>query len=174
MLTTTTHPRRAIVLCWAVLLLATACGTDGHGHSPRRLSEMIAEGVRDSVETGPPGLGTSGSLYDPGDFACAPAVDPQVPGDWRSQAPRVTLEPGEPVEIGLSDAAGGPTRNIVATVTTPDGGTASAEVDLGQDEWVFLVFPDDFDVGPTTSGAHTVLWTDDSGDPVTCDGFEVG
>ncbi|MEU3305616.1 hypothetical protein [Nocardiopsis sp. NPDC006832] len=173
MLTTTTHPRRAIVLCGAVLLLATACGTDGHGHSPRQLSEMIAESVRDSADTGLPGLGTSGSLYDPDDFACAPAVDPRVAGDWRSQAPRVALEAGEPAEIGLSDAAGGPARSVVATVTTPDGETASAEIDLGRDEWASLVFPNDFDAGPTTSGAHTVLWTDDAGDPITCDGFEV-
>ncbi len=96
------------MLCGAVLLLTTACGTDGHGYGPRQLGEMIAESVRDSADTGLPGLGTSGSLYDPGDFACAPAVDPRVPGDWRGQAPRVALEPGEPAEIGLSDATGDP------------------------------------------------------------------
>ena len=31
-----------IVLCGVVPLLATA-GTDGHGHGPRQLGEMIAE-----------------------------------------------------------------------------------------------------------------------------------
>lgn len=163
-----------LVLCGAVLLLTTACGTDGHGHSPGQLSEMIAESVRDSADPRLPGLGVSDSLYDPSDFACSPAVDPQIPGDWRSQAPRVSLEPGEPAEIGLSDADGGPARTVVATVTAPDGETSSAETDLGEGEWSSLVFPDDFDAGPTRSGAHTVLWTDGSGDPVTCDGFEVG
>lgn len=77
-----------LVLCGAVLLLATACA-DGHGHSPRQLSEMITE------------------------------------------------------------------------------------TDLGEDEWSSLVFPDDFGADPTTSGMHTVLWTDGAGDPITCDGFEV-
>ncbi|SIO89454.1 hypothetical protein BQ8420_21670 [Nocardiopsis sp. JB363] len=161
-----------LVLCGAVLLLATACA-DGHGHSPRQLSEMITETVRDSADTGMPGLGASGSLYDPNDFACAPAVDPLVPGSWRSQAPRSALEAGESAELGLSDDAGGPARAVIATVTTPDGEATSAETDLGEDEWSSLVFPDDFGADPTTSGVHTVLWTDGAGDPITCDGFEV-
>ncbi|WP_307851137.1 hypothetical protein [Nocardiopsis sp. MG754419] len=171
--TTTTHSRRATALCGAVLLLATAC-SDGHGHSPQQLSEMIAETVRDSADTGLPGLGGSDTLYDPNDFACAPAVDPEVPGSWRSHAPRVPVEEDASAEIGLTDADGDHAGTVVATVTDPDGATTTAESDLVEDAWSHLVYPDDFDLDSTTVGVHTVLWSDAAtGALITCDGFEI-
>lgn len=180
MLTKTTRRRRTVALCGVVLLLATACG-QSHGHTPQQLSEMIAETVRDSTETGPLGLGVPDTAFDPARYACAPAVDPELPGDWRSQAPRREVGDGEPVSLGLSDAGGGHSGPVVASVTDPAGETATAEADLAEGQWTHLEYPYAFDGGADhgaealTAGVYTVVWSDaGSGAPITCDGFEVG
>ncbi|GAA1461282.1 hypothetical protein NE857_28455 [Nocardiopsis exhalans] len=170
-LTTTTHRRRTVALCGAVLL-ATACG-QSHGHTPQQLSEMIAETVRDSAGAGSLGLGIPDTAFDPARFACAPAVDPELPGGWRSQAPRAAVEDGEPVELGLSDTQGH-SGTVTAAVTGPDGETALAEAALGEGEWIHLDYPDAFDGAELVPGVYTVVWSDtESGAPITCDGFEV-
>nr|WP_051049556.1 hypothetical protein [Nocardiopsis ganjiahuensis] len=181
MLTKTTRRRRTVALCGVVLLLATACG-ESHGHTPQQLSEMIAETVRASAETGPLGLGVPDTAFDPARYACAPAVDPGLPGAWRSRAPRKEVGDGEPVALGLSDTEGhsGP---VVASVTDPAGETATAEAGLAEGEWANLEYPDAFDGGTGAGadggtlepGVYTVVWSDaESGAPITCDGFEVG
>nr|WP_191268398.1 hypothetical protein [Nocardiopsis terrae] len=172
-LTTETHPWRTVALCGAVLLLATACG-EGHGHSPRQLSEMIAETVRESADSGLPGLGMPDTLFDPARYACTPAVDPELPGGWRSVAPRAAAGGGEPVELGLTDSEAEHSDPVLASVTGPDGETASAEADLTGDAWARLDYPEDFGAGETVPGVYTVVWSDSrSGAPLTCDGFEV-
>lgn len=178
MLTKTTHRQRAVALCGAVLLLATACG-EGHGHTPQQLSEMIAETVRDSAETGSLGLGVPDALFDPARYACAPAVDPELSGGWRSKAPRTAVEDGGPVELGLSDSGGEHSGPVAVTVTDPAGETTTAEADFAEGEWTHLSYPDAFDAaehggGELIPGVYTVVWSDaGSGAPITCDGFEV-
>lgn len=180
-LTKTTHRQRAVTLCGAALLLTTACG-EGHGHTPQQLSEMIAETVRDSAGTGSLGLGVPDSLFDPTRYTCAPAVDPELPGGWRSEAPRTAVEDGGPAELGLSDSEGEYSGPVVASVTGPAGETATAETDLAEGEWTHLSYPDAFDAaehgaseaGVLAPGVYTVVWSDaGSGAPITCDGFEV-
>ncbi|WP_460776675.1 hypothetical protein [Nocardiopsis nanhaiensis] len=180
MLTTTTHRRRTVLLCGAALLLgtATACG-EGHGHSPQQLSEMIAETVRDSTDSADsalPGLGVPDTAFDPARYACAPAVDPAIPGSWRSEAPRAEVEAADEdtVELGLSDSEGQHSGAVLVTVIDPDGGTTSHEAELADGEWAHLDYPDDFGSDGLAPGVHTVLWSDaESGAPITCDGFEV-
>ena len=173
-LTTTTHRRRTVLLCGAAVLLATGCG-EGHGHSPQQLSEMIAETVRDSADTGMPGLGVPDTAFDPTRFSCAPAVDPEIPGSWRSEAPRtaVEVEEGETVELGLSDSEGDHSGSVVVTVIDADGETAAVEAELVDGKWTHLDYPDDFGSDELAPGVHTVVWSDaESGAPITCDGFE--
>lgn len=173
MLTKTTHRRRAVALCGAFLLLTTACG-ESHGHTPQQLSEMIAETVRDSAGSGPLGLGVPDTAFDPARYTCAPAVDPELPGGWLSQAPRAAVEDRDPVELGLSDSESEHSGPVVASVTGPAGETATAEADLAEGEWTRLDYPDAFDGGELVPGVYTVVWSDsESGAPITCDGFEV-
>jgi hypothetical protein len=171
-LTTTIHRGRAVALCAAALLLSTACG-EGHGHTPQQLSEMIAETVRGSAGTDALGLGVPDTAFDPARYACTPAVDPGLPGDWLSQAPRVAVGEGGPAGLGLADAEGhsGP---VLATVTDPSGETAAAETEIFEGEWVRLDYPGAFDGAALVPGVYTVVWSDaESGAPITCDGFEV-
>ena len=42
------------------------------------------------------------------------------------------------------------------------------------EEWLMLVYPDDFDTGQTNQrGAYTIIW-ETEGQFVACDGFEIG
>ena len=173
-LTTTTRLPRTVVLCGAALLLATTACAEGHGKSPMELSEMIAESVRDSADTRMPGLGVAEAHFEPDGFSCDPAVDPEVPGLWRSHAPRETVIDEASVELGLIDADHERSGTVFATVTDPEGGTATAEAELASDEWTGLVYPDDFDADPLRTGVYTVIWSDAAeGARITCDGFEV-
>ncbi|MBQ1084622.1 hypothetical protein [Nocardiopsis sp. B62] len=174
MLTKTTHRRRAVALCGAVLILATGCA-QSHGHSPQQLSEMIADTVRDSAASGPLGLGVPDTLFDPARYSCSPAVDPALPGGWRSEAPRETVEDEKTVELGLSDSEGDHSGPVAATVTDPSGEIATAEAEPDDSGWARLVYPDAFDgAEELATGVHTVVWSDaGTGAPITCDGFEV-
>lgn len=174
MLTKTTHRRRAVALCAAALLLATGCG-QGHGQTPQQLSEMIADTVRDSAASGPLGLGVPDTLFDPARYTCSPAVDPGLPGGWRSEAPRKAVADGDPVELGLSDSEGGHSGPVAATVTDPAGESSTAEADPSGGDWARLDYPDAFDgAADLTTGVYTVVWSDaGTGAPITCDGFEV-
>ncbi len=189
MLTKTDRRQRTVALCGVVLLLTTACG-ESHGHTPEQLSEMIAETVRDSAGTGSLGLGVPDTAFDPARYSCAPAVDPQLPGDWRSQAPRTGAGDGDPVTVGLSEADGSHSGPVLATVTGPTGETATAGADLTEGDWALLEYPSAFDgatdggvggsagggaeEGTLAPGVYTVVWSDaESGAPITCDGFEV-
>ncbi|MFE1170175.1 hypothetical protein [Nocardiopsis sp. NPDC058789] len=174
MLTTTTHRLRAVALCGAALLLSTGCG-QGHGHTPQQLSEMIADTVRDAAASGPLGLGVPDTLFDPARYACSPAVDPGLPGGWRSEAPREAVQDGDPVELGLSDAEGAHSGQVAATVTGPSGENSTAEAGTSDGGWARLDYPDAFDgAEELTTGVYTVVWSDaGTGAPITCDGFEV-
>ncbi|WP_159940516.1 MULTISPECIES: hypothetical protein [unclassified Nocardiopsis] len=159
-------------VCVTAVLLLTACG-GGHEHSPERLAEMIAEGVRTSVQGGAPGLGLPDTAFDPSRYTCVPPVEAPGTDPWRTEAPR--SEADGSVELGVLVPEGTDTTSVTASVTGPGGEGATATATAVPGEWTRIGYPDDFAEAPDSpaAGTHTVIWSDgDSGAPLTCDDFE--
>jgi parallel beta-helix repeat protein len=111
-----------------------------------------------------------------GDPWCLNMPDSVVGGDWQVVAPREVTFPGDPAEIGLRNNAGqaGSEYPVTVRVIVPDESEATASATLVADQWVQLVYPDDFAGGDTSQrGAYTVLWELES-NLIACDGFLVG
>ncbi|MFC2037799.1 right-handed parallel beta-helix repeat-containing protein [Chloroflexota bacterium] len=118
-----------------------------------------------------------GPRFNPaGDPWCFNAPEVGVTGDWQVVAPRELILPGDVAEIGLRNNAAEPNQvnQIVARIIAPDESATTATSKMEADEWVMLVYPDDFAGGQTHQrGAYTIIW-EIEGQFVACDGFIVG
>lgn len=105
--------------------------------------------------------------------SCSPSLDTDLDGTWETSAPRVKVADGA-AEIGLRNADGSGQTPVSVRVTTPGDEVYTATATLSDADWTTLVFPGDFEAGPSWigTGAHTAVWSvgDDSAF-VSCDGF---
>ena len=82
-------------------------------------------------------------------------------GDWQVVAPHDPVLAGGRTELGLRNTEGqtGVAYQITARIIAPDETFAAATSTTEADDWVALVYPDDFSQGTTTQhGACTILW----------------
>jgi parallel beta-helix repeat protein len=118
-----------------------------------------------------------GPRFNPnGDPWCLNTPEVGATGDWQVVGPRDLVLPGDRAEIGLRDNAGeaGGARPITARIIAPDEREAVASATMNGEEWVMLIYPDDFGTGQTGQrGAYTIIW-ETEGQFVACDGFNVG
>lgn len=165
MLTTHSVRRSAVCAALPLVLLAAGC-SEGHGHSPEQLDEMIAQDARESNEAEEGEL--PDSRFDPDALMCEPAVE--GPEGWSTEVPRKAVDVGEDtVELVAHPPEETEVTGIVVTVVGPEEGTVTA----GTEGEGPVTFPDDFEDAELVPGVHTVLWADqEGGNPLACDGFE--
>ncbi len=111
-----------------------------------------------------------------GDPWCFNTPEQGAAGDWQVTAPRELSLPGERAEINLRDNTGQPgvERPIAARIISPEERVSAATASIRGDDWLSLVYPDDFDSGDTSRrGAYTIIW-ETEGQFVACDGFVIG
>lgn len=157
---------------------------DGYG-AIWRMNTDATELTRISIGSNPSGdpdwsavaASARGPRFNPdGDPWCFNTPAAGAAGDWQVVAPRERILPGDRAEVGLRDKAGqaGVQRSIAVRIITPDESESVATATLTGDEWLMLVYPDDFSGGQTVErGAYTILW-EAEGSFVACDGFIVG
>jgi hypothetical protein len=118
---------------------------------------------------------------------CDPAVQPALDGSWQTSAPRTPIHPGTAgssmAELGLrlEDGTTHDGAQVNAVLSAPDGSQYfSASVPLPGNEFVNLLFPDDFGAAAAVPpgvlqhpGDYTVLWSASTIGPIACDGFTV-
>jgi parallel beta-helix repeat protein len=122
------------------------------------------------------GVLPTGPRFNPaGDPWCYNTPEAVVAGDWQVVAPREMVLIGDSAEIGLRDKAGqsGVSYTVTARVIAPDDSEATATGTLTADQWLTLVYPDDFGSALEQRGAYTIIW-EIEGNFVACDGFIVG
>jgi len=118
-----------------------------------------------------------GPLFNPdGDPWCFNVPQEVAAGDWQVVAPREVVVIGDKAEIDLRNQAATSTDAypITARIIAPDGSEARAETRLTGNDWISLVYPDDFGPGEIGQrGAYTIIW-ESEGTFIACDGFIVG
>ena len=123
------------------------------------------------------GVLPTGPRFNPaGDPWCYNTPEAVVAGDWQVVAPRDVVLIGDPAEIALRDVAGqgGVIYTVTARLIAPDDSEATATGTLTADQWLTLVYPDDFGGGIAGQrGAYTIIW-EIEGNFVACDGFIIG